>query len=605
MTSTPTILRVALYARVSSDRQADEGTVASQVEALRQRIAADGHQLDPEMSFLDEGSSGSTLLRPALERLRDQAAAGTLDCLYVLDPDRLARQYVYQFLLLREFQEAGVTVVFLNRALGPSPEDNLLLQVQGVIAEYERAKIKERCRRGKLHAAQQGQVAVLGKAPYGYRYVRKQDGNGIARYEIDWEKAQVVRQIFTWVVAERLSLRAVGRRLEQQGIPSPAGKPRWPAAAISRLLGNPAYQGTAYFGKTCTVARQPQRLRPARGHAAVPRRPVTVIANEESQRIKIAVPALVSAELFAAAAEQLTENRRRCRAQRTGARHLLQGLVVCAACGYGWCASTRHWVSVSGEVRTTCRYRCGGWLVTGGDGQPVCQAPSLAAAELEEAVWQDVVQLLRQPAQIEEEYERRWQGAERPGAADTGSATAAGQVAKVKKTIARLIDSYSEGLLEKAEFEPRLRAARERLARLEAAAQTEAEEQAGRAELRLVIGHLQAFAERIQEGLQAADWALQRGLIRALVRHIEVSAEAIRIVYKIAPVPFVEAPNGGFAQDCRIRYSGPNALHVDPTPPCNATNGAGCRRSLLLRRLGSSATVRRCSAIDVRRSPTS
>ena len=151
-TSNPT-LRPALYARVSSQQQAEANTIASQVEALRARIGEDGLRLDAEFCFQDEGHSGATLLRPALERLRDQAAAGVLDRLYIHSPDRLARSYAYQVLLLEEFRRCGVEVVFLNRPIGRSPEEDLLLQVQGMMAEYERAKIAERSRRGKRHAA--------------------------------------------------------------------------------------------------------------------------------------------------------------------------------------------------------------------------------------------------------------------------------------------------------------------------------------------------------------------------------------------------------------------------------------------------------------------
>src|SRR5436853_4733742 len=199
MRPNPFPLRAALYARVSSDHQADEGTIASQVEALDRRAAADGLAVEPELRFLDEGASGSTLIRPALERLRDQVAAGALDRLYVLAPDRLARNFALQYLLLDEFHARGVEVVFLNRALGQSPEDDLLLQVQGIIAEYERAKIVERARRGKQYAARQGRVSVLSQAPYGYRYVRKAEGGGEARFDVVLEEARVVRQVFHWV----------------------------------------------------------------------------------------------------------------------------------------------------------------------------------------------------------------------------------------------------------------------------------------------------------------------------------------------------------------------------------------------------------------------
>src|SRR5262249_22719755 len=162
-----------------------------------------------EWRFLDDGWSGATLLRPALERLRDLAAAGALDRLYVYSPDRLSRNFAHQAVLLEEFRKGGVEVVFLNRAPGRSPADDLLVQVQGIIAEYERAQIRERCRRGKLFAARAGRISVLGNAPYGYRYIRKRDGGGLARYDIEAEQARVVRQIFAWVVQQRLSLSAV------------------------------------------------------------------------------------------------------------------------------------------------------------------------------------------------------------------------------------------------------------------------------------------------------------------------------------------------------------------------------------------------------------
>jgi site-specific DNA recombinase len=158
---------VAIYARVSSDQQTDAHTIASQLSALRARVAADGFPLPQELQFIDEGYSGATLVRPGLERLRDLVAAGSVERLYVHSPDRLARKYAYQVLLRDEFQRAGVEVLFLNRELGRSPEDELLLQVQGLVAEYERAKILERSRRGKRHAAHAGVVSVLCGAPYG------------------------------------------------------------------------------------------------------------------------------------------------------------------------------------------------------------------------------------------------------------------------------------------------------------------------------------------------------------------------------------------------------------------------------------------------------
>jgi site-specific DNA recombinase len=186
--------------------------------------------------------------------LRDAAAAGEVDRLYVHSPDRLARKYAHQFLLLEELRAVGVEVVFLNRAGGATPEDELLVQIQGVIAEYERAKITERCRRGRQHKARQGCVSALGGAPYGYRYVKGRDGQA-AHYDIYLEEARVVRQMFAWVADERLSLRAVARRLTQQGVPTPRGKPCWNPVTVWKILSNPP------------TAAPPCTARPAAGRA--------------------------------------------------------------------------------------------------------------------------------------------------------------------------------------------------------------------------------------------------------------------------------------------------------------------------------------------------
>src|SRR2546427_4276334 len=291
--------QVAIYARVSSEQQAEAHTVASQVAALRERVAADGLTVSEAMQFLEEGYSGATLVRPALERLRDVMAAGSVDRLYVHSPDRLARKYAYQVLLVDEFRHAGVEVIFLNRALGQSPEDDLLLQVQGMIAEYERAKIIERHRRGKRHAAHVGAVNVLSGAPYGYRYVTKYEGGGQARYEIVPDEARVVRQIFAWVGCDRLTSGEVCRRLTQAGERARTGKTVWDRSVVWGILKNPAYQGAAAFGKTRLEPLRP-RLRAQRNRPVQPRRAVSTTDVPPEEWITIPVPALVEPEVFVA-----------------------------------------------------------------------------------------------------------------------------------------------------------------------------------------------------------------------------------------------------------------------------------------------------------------
>jgi site-specific DNA recombinase len=315
------------------------------------------------------------------------------------------------------------------------------------------------------------------------------------------------------------------------------------------LLHSTTYIGEAHYGKRRVVARRPQ-LRPRRHQPEVPRRAYS-LSKTQTPPLPIAVPALVSAPLFAQVAEQLAENRCRARARRTGASCLLQGLVVCRQCGYACCGIGRSRAGAAGGPHYRY-YCCCGRQQVDAEGHRVCQVRPLHAAALEAAVWEDVCALLAEPARVEQEYQRRLEGGSADAAGAEGPALAK-RIAGVQKALSRLIDGYSEGLLEKEEFEPRLRSARERLARLEAEAQTQADSAAQRAELRLVIGKLQEFAEGIRSGLEEADRAMRREVIRALVKQIEVGDEAVRIVYRVPPVPFVERPDGGVLQDCGRR----------------------------------------------------
>ncbi len=364
-------LAAALYARVSSDQQAQAQTIDSQVAALHERITNDGAVLNPAHQFIDAGYSGATLLRPALEPLRDAVAAGELERVYVYAPDRLARQYAYQVMLGDEFQRAGVELVFLNRELGPSPEDELLLQRQGMIAEYERAQILERSRRGKRHKAQQGSVNVLGGAPYGYRYITLAEGGGEARYEVTDEQAQGVRQIFNWVARERLSIGEVTRRLGVAAIPSPSGKTWWDRTTVWDRLKNPAYQGQAAFGNT-RAGELRSRLRAQRGRPLPPREARSTYEVPPEQWLPIPVPPLVEEALFEAVAVQLEDNRRRARTRARGAKYLLQGLLVCRCCGYSYYGKPISPSARKGNPRAYAYSRCIGSDAHRFGGQRLC-----------------------------------------------------------------------------------------------------------------------------------------------------------------------------------------------------------------------------------------
>src|ERR1700726_2183654 len=209
----------AIYARVSSDRQKENHTIASQTAALIEYAQTHEYSVPPEWVFQDEGYSGAILVRPGLEALRDLAAEGQIAAVLVYSPDRLSRKYAYQVLLTEELLRCGVEVIFLKSPAGATPEDQLVVQFQGMIAEYERAQIAERSRRGKRHKAQQGVVNVLSGAPYGYRYVKKSD-HSAAYYEVIEHEAQLVGMVLAMSPGKDWRTTAIPRSLNKQGFPT-------------------------------------------------------------------------------------------------------------------------------------------------------------------------------------------------------------------------------------------------------------------------------------------------------------------------------------------------------------------------------------------------
>jgi site-specific DNA recombinase len=540
-------VQAALYARVSTEQQAEVAPIASQLAALRERAKTDRVALPATQQFVDEGYSGASLVRPGLERLRDQIAAGDVDRLYVHSPDRLARKYAYQVLLIDEFRRAGVDVVFLNHALGKSPEDDLLLQVQGMMAEYERAKIMERCRRGKRHAAHAGSVNIMSCAPYGYRIIGKREGGGRARFEVIEAEAAIVRQMFDWIGRERLTIAEVSRRLGESGERTRKGNSKWDRATVWTMLKNPAYKGEAAFGKSRTIAMQP-RLRPIRGKSDQPRKTVSTEKVPREDWILIPIPALIDEELFEAVQAQLLENKKSARQRRAGASYLLQGLACCKSCGYAYCGKLTTGNLAQGRRRYVY-YRCSGTAIGRYGEHGKCKNRQVRADLLDEAVWWEVCCLLQNPGRLEQEYGRRLHAPDKsPGR--EAQITAERQLAKLRLGTERLIDSYAEGVLEKREFEPRLKQLRERITKLEGQLAQIVDDDAERRTLQLIVGRLAEFAERVAEGLDGADWDGRRKLIRALVKRVDIDGGKVDVVFRVTPGPFEPTPSRSFSQDC-------------------------------------------------------
>jgi DNA invertase Pin-like site-specific DNA recombinase len=252
----------AIYARVSSEQQRDEHTIASQTAALIEFARTHALEVPKEWVFEDEGYSGATLERPGLERVRYLAAEGQIQAVLAYAPDRLSCKYACQILLIEELARHGVETLFVKAPQGASAKDQLLVQFQGMIAEYERAQILERSRRGKRHRARSGEISVMSGAPYGYRYIRKTD-EAPASYTVIDAEARVVQRIYDMYTVETLSIGAITRRLNEEAIPTRKRSVRWERSTVWAVLRNSAYRGVAYFGKT-RIAQRSRVTRPLR-----------------------------------------------------------------------------------------------------------------------------------------------------------------------------------------------------------------------------------------------------------------------------------------------------------------------------------------------------
>jgi len=546
----PAATRAAIYARVSSDQQAQENTIASQVEALKRRVREDGFDLEESLCFIDEGHSGSVLIRPALERLRDQVAARLIDRLYVHSPDRLARKFAYQILLMEEFQRGDVSVVFLNREISDKPEEQLLLQVQGIIAEYEGTKILERSRRGKMHSARAGSVSVFARAPYGYRYISKRDGNGAARFEIIPSEARIIKSIFDWYADENYTLSQVCERLGREAIPRRSGKTGWDSSTVWDILKETAYKGEAFYGKTHVAEYRP-RLRRAHGQPEHPRHPRSIASTPIESQIPVAVPAIVSSDLFEAVQQKLSENRARRRRRESGVRSLLQGLTVCAKCGYAYIGKIQNKMKSSGERISYGYYFCTGTDRFRWGGERICDNVPVRMERLDAVVWEDVAALLGDPDRIRKEYERQASHVPKPEPRRVHEI--AKEIQRVKRGTSRILDLYQAGDIEKAEFEPRYARARQRLSELDSRLAEQKVQIARQEGLGEILCDFAQYACRVRDGLGSADWKTRREIIRTLVKRVEFRDGDIHVIYRVGEPPMADTARETVLHDCLRR----------------------------------------------------
>jgi site-specific DNA recombinase len=526
-------MRAAIYARVSTERQERQQTIDSQLTALRDWARAQTHALAEVHVFRDEGYSGSRLDRPGLDGLRDAVRDAAIDVVAVFSPDRLARKYAYQVLLLEEFRRAGCEVVFLHHPISDDPNDQLLLQIQGAIAEYERAVLAERFRRGKLQKARDGHI-ISAKASYGYRYETRRDVVP-ARLVIDEAEADMVRQLYTWVVEEGLTIRQCMKRLNAGPWVTRSGRRQWSPSVVHHILSDPIYAGRAYANRFEYVV--PKRPRSWSRHSGerTCRRP-----RPPEQWIAIPAPALIDQQTWDGVQARLARNAAMSFRRNKKHDYLLRCLLKCGSCGLG--IHGCYFPAQGGRIGRRY-YRCAGTdpLTTGRETK--CTRACIEADALEQSVWDHVVGLLGDPAQLVAQFEQFVAQTATGTQENAACRQLQARVDRVNRADRRLLEAYQAEVISLAELSDQRRVLAEQRSLAEQQYEQHRRLRQQSVQAQEALTSLTAFSERIQSRLHTASVVERQAILQLVVERIIVHDSTLEIQHVIplrGPTPGTE-----------------------------------------------------------------
>src|SRR5215212_265868 len=516
-------MRAALYVRVSTDRQQQAQTIEQQVAQLQSYVAAhDGWTVAAEHVFRDDGRSGAKLDRPGLDALRDHAARAAFDLVVICSPDRLARNFVHQMVVLEELERRGVRVVFCDRPLTDDPHEQLVTQIRGAVAEYERTLIADRMRRGRQARLRSGQLLPWTRAPYGYRLHPERPGDPAA-LQIDPVAAVVVQELFAAYAAGGVTLHALAAQLTARRVPTPTGKPIWRPTTIRGLLTNPAYKGQAASGRLRTApARQRKSALEPIGKG------MSTTAHPSEEWITVPVPALVSAEQFDLVERRLAANQRSARRSTTHP-YLLRGLVSCGVCR----------LSCSGVTRTATDtryryYRCLGKQARVSSGRArCCPARFIPAGQLDELVWADLRAVLERPELVAQAMERAHSGAWVPQELRRRQATLRGVRASVTRQRQRLLAAYLAEVIDLACFQRQDRGLAGQEADLLAREREVAAQGERLVQVSAIAQSTTQVLKQLRVGLGQASFEQRRQLVELLIDRVVVTDGQVEIRYVI------------------------------------------------------------------------
>jgi site-specific DNA recombinase len=538
-------MKVAAYVRVSTQRQSQTQTITQQMALIEAHCQTQGWELPLENIFQDDGYSGANFKRPGLERLRDGAQQARFERILITAPDRLARNFVHQALLLEELQNHGCAVEFLDRPMSQDPHDQLLLQIRGAVAEYERTLIAERMRRGRLAKLQAGMLLPYTKAPYGYQLDpdRPRDPRTI---RINQAEAAVVKELYARYLDDQVSLRDLARSLHSRGIKSPTGQDWWHLGSLRNVLTNPIYIGEVHANRTRMQETQKRlsALRPV-GKQQFTSRPT----SPENWILVARVEAIVTPEEFAQVQEKLRHNQNFASRNNTARDYLLRSLV---SCGHCLLACTAR-----GGSSTHSYYVCKGKSDPIESRRPEsCRARMIPAAELDQLVWNDLLDLLQHPEMIIQALDQARDGAWLPQQLQARRSQLMRGQTSVQNQLERLTTAYLSGVIpieeyqrRRADLESQAQALNNQFADLNLQSQQQAQ-------LAGYAAGIKEFSQRVAETLAQATFEQKRQLVELLIDRVIVKDDQVEIRYVIPT-----GPAGEKMRFCHLRSDYCNCMY--------------------------------------------
>ena len=504
----------AIYARVSSDKQKQENTIESQINEVIEFSQSKGFSVCSELIFRDDGYSGSNLRRPGLEQLRDVLQEGRIEVIFTYAPDRIARNYVHQEILREEFKKLGVELYFVKSPPANTPEERLTLQFQGILAEYERELITERTRRGRKHRAKAGCVSVLSSAPFGYRYVKK-TAERDAYYEIIEHESEVVRMVFELYTKSNMALSSIVRHLQENKITKRKGSCKWTRSVLRVMLRNPAYAGTACYGKT-TKKERPATPVTRRNNATLSSRSNYKQSCPKDSWIPIPVPAIVDKATFDMAQECLESNKK-FSPRSTKEPSLLQGLLVCELCGRSYVKRRYKYGDKIARY-----YACIGSIASKIEGMKHCKNKLIRQDSLDDAVWEHVIQLLKDPDIVRKEIERRVETAKNDRSSDHKESGLRKELIRFEKAANALLDAYQEGLVALEELRERMPQIRQRKKAIEKQLESILIREVDRDMLARVSLNVDSFLKQLSKNQGNLTIQEKQRIIRLIIKQVTV-----------------------------------------------------------------------------------